>query len=198
MAAWVLAASVAGCASPSPPGPGDAGVSGLVASSAPRFAASGPDAAEYGAGAGYPLGDRSTFFTIPFLVGSHSRLDEVFNAVLRDYARLGLLLAHDGNWRGRQIVPAAWIKDATSRHPDQDYLWPGIATPFFGYGYQIWIFPGEQRRLAFLGVRGQSILVDPQSRLVMVQTSVRKRPSNDPVAALTRALWEAVVAALGS
>ena len=29
------------------------------------------------------------------------------NAVLRDYARLGLLLAHDGDWRGRQIIPAA-------------------------------------------------------------------------------------------
>ena len=41
------------------------------------------------------------------------------NAVLRDYARLGLLLAHDGNWRGRQIIPAAWIQDATSRHPEQ-------------------------------------------------------------------------------
>ena len=38
------------------------------------------------------------------------------NAVLRDYARLGLLLAHDGNWRGRQIIPAAWVRDATSRH----------------------------------------------------------------------------------
>ena len=31
------------------------------------------------------------------------------NAVLRDYARLGLLLAYDGNWRGRQIIPAAWF-----------------------------------------------------------------------------------------
>jgi CubicO group peptidase (beta-lactamase class C family) len=119
------------------------------------------------------------------------------NAVLRDYARLGLLLAHDGNWRGRQIIPAAWIKDATSRHPDQKHLWPGIATPLLGYGYQTWIWPGEPRRFAFLGVRGQSILVDPQSRLVMVQTSVRKRPSNDPTAALTRALWETVAATLG-
>jgi CubicO group peptidase (beta-lactamase class C family) len=27
------------------------------------------------------------------------------NAVLCDYARLALLLAHDGNWRGRQIIP---------------------------------------------------------------------------------------------
>jgi CubicO group peptidase (beta-lactamase class C family) len=119
------------------------------------------------------------------------------NAVLRDYARLGLLLAHDGIWRGRQVIPAAWIKDATSRHQEQRHLWPGVATPFLGYGYQTWIWPAEQRRFALLGVRGQSILVDPQSRLVMVQTSVRKRPSNDPTAAETRALWEAVVATLG-
>ena len=41
------------------------------------------------------------------------------NAVLRDYARLGLLLAHDGNWRGRQIIPAAWIEEATRVHPGQ-------------------------------------------------------------------------------
>ena len=41
------------------------------------------------------------------------------NAVLRDYARLGLLLAHDGNWRGRQLIPAAWIRDATTVRADQ-------------------------------------------------------------------------------
>src|SRR6266850_4031082 len=41
------------------------------------------------------------------------------NAVLRDYARLGLLLANDGNWRGRQIIPAAWVQDATSVRADQ-------------------------------------------------------------------------------
>ena len=28
-----------------------------------------------------------------------------FNAVLRDWARLGLMLAHDGMWGGRSIVP---------------------------------------------------------------------------------------------
>ena len=33
-----------------------------------------------------------------------------FNAVLRDYARLALLMAHDGNWRGRQVIPAAWVR----------------------------------------------------------------------------------------
>ena len=114
-----------------------------------------------------------------------------FNAVLRDYARLGLLLAHDGNWRGRQVVPAAWIRDATSVRADQPHLRPRTATPFFGYGYQTWIFPEERRMFAFLGVRGQAIYVDPSSRLVLATTAVRKLP-RDPGVAETVALWRAV------
>ena len=74
------------------------------------------------------------------------------NAVLRDYARLGLLLAHDGNWRGRQIIPAAWIKEATIVRPGQPQ--PGTG----GYGYQVWILAGERRMFALRGVRGQAIL----------------------------------------
>ena len=118
------------------------------------------------------------------------------NAVLRDYARLGLLLAHDGNWHGRQIIPAAWVQDATTVRADQPHLRPLTATPFFGYGYQTWIFPGDRRMFAFLGVRGQAIYVDPASRLVLVTTAVRKLP-RDPGAAETVALWRAVVRDLG-
>jgi len=118
------------------------------------------------------------------------------NAVLRDYARLGLLLAHDGNWRGRQIIPAAWIEDATRVAPDQAHLRPGIATGFFGYGYQVWIFPGERRMFAFLGIRGQAIFVDPASRLVMVHTAVRKQ-AVDPGGREATALWRGIVRELG-
>jgi CubicO group peptidase (beta-lactamase class C family) len=119
-----------------------------------------------------------------------------FNAVLRDYARLGLLLAHDGNWRGRQIIPAAWVQEATTVRADQPHLRPLTATPFFGYGYQTWIFPGDRRMFAFLGVRGQAIYVDPASRLVLATTAVRKLP-RDPGVAETGALWRAVVRDLG-
>src|SRR5882724_6610300 len=118
------------------------------------------------------------------------------NAVLRDYARLGLLLAHDGNWRGRQIIPAAWIEDATRVAPDQAHLQPGVATGFFGYGYQVWIFPGERRMFAFLGIRGQAIFVDPASRLVMVHTAVRKQ-AVDPGGREAIALWRSIVRELG-
>jgi CubicO group peptidase (beta-lactamase class C family) len=124
------------------------------------------------------------------------------NAVLRDYARLGLLLAHDGNWRGRQVIPAAWVMDATTTRADQPHLWPGVATPFFGYGYQTWIvptwiLPGERRMFMFWGVRGQRIYVDPQSKLVMVNTAAHKQSVDLAALRETDALWTALVSQLG-
>ena len=113
------------------------------------------------------------------------------NAVLRDYARLGLLLAHDGNWRGRQLIPAAWIEDATRVHPGQPQ--PGTG----GYGYQVWILAGERRMFALRGVRGQAIYVDPASRLVMVHTAVQ-RQARDPGIREANALWRSLVRELGS
>ena len=39
------------------------------------------------------------------------------NAVLRDWARLELMLAHDGTWQGRRIVSAEWVRASTSVEP---------------------------------------------------------------------------------
>jgi CubicO group peptidase (beta-lactamase class C family) len=120
-----------------------------------------------------------------------------FNATLRDYARLGRLLAYDGAWEGRQLIPRQWLLDATTVDPGNAYLAPGAATPYFGYGYQVWILPGEQRSFALIGIRGQMILVDPASKLVMVHTAVRQKPSDRASSADLIALWLGVVAQLG-
>jgi CubicO group peptidase (beta-lactamase class C family) len=66
----------------------------------------------------------------------------------------------------------------------------------FGYGYQTWIFPGERRMFALIGVHGQAIYVDPASRLVMVHMAVRER-ADDPNEE-TIALWRSVVDVLGA
>jgi hypothetical protein len=95
-----------------------------------------------------------------------------FSAVLRDYARLGRLLAHDGAWEGRQIIPAQYMIDATTTRPSDAYLAPGKAMPNFGYGYFFWLLPGARRQFALLGANGQRICVDPTSKLVLVQTAV--------------------------
>jgi CubicO group peptidase (beta-lactamase class C family) len=95
-----------------------------------------------------------------------------FNAVLRDYARLGRLLAHDGLWEGKQIIPAQYVIDATTMRPTDAYLAPGKATPALGYGYLVWLLPGARREFALVGAKGQRICVDPASKLIMVQTAV--------------------------
>jgi CubicO group peptidase (beta-lactamase class C family) len=119
-----------------------------------------------------------------------------FNAVLRDYARLGRLLAHDGAWDGRQLIPRQWLIDATTLRPGDAYLAPGAATPYYGYGFQLWLLPGTQRQFALLGIRGQAIFVDPAAKLVMVHTAVRRKPV-DPGNAEAVALWSGVVQQLG-
>jgi CubicO group peptidase (beta-lactamase class C family) len=119
------------------------------------------------------------------------------NAVLRDYARLGLLLAHDGNWQGRQLIPASWVVDATTVRADQPHLCPGTADPIFGYGYQTWILPGARRMFMLWGARGQRIFVDPQSKLVMVNTAVHKLPFDLGSVEEGRALWSGLIRQLG-
>jgi CubicO group peptidase (beta-lactamase class C family) len=100
-----------------------------------------------------------------------------FNAVLRDYARLGRLLAHDGTWEGQQIIPAQWMIDATTVRPSDAYLAPGRTSPTSnGYGYLLWLLPGNRRQFALIGAFGQYILVDPGSKLVMVQTALENKP----------------------
>ncbi len=110
-----------------------------------------------------------------------------FNAVLRDYARLGRLLAHDGAWEGRQIIPAPWMIEATTTRPSDRYLAPERTSPdSLGYGYLIWLLPGTRRQFALLGSYSQLVLVDPSSKLVMVQTALER---SDEV----WRLWSAVV-----
>ncbi len=117
-----------------------------------------------------------------------------FQATLRDWARIGLMLAHDGAWNGHQIVPRDWVIAASSvRRP---HLAPGTATRFFGYGYQTWIFPGPTRTFALQGVFGQTVYVDPANRLVMVHLAARAS-QRDSGGAQTTALWRGVRAALG-
>jgi CubicO group peptidase (beta-lactamase class C family) len=113
-----------------------------------------------------------------------------YNAVLRDWARLGLMLAHDGTWQGRSIVPRDWLLAATTIAPADGHL--RLPSPWAGYGYQTWLVEGPNRMFALRGYRGQLVIVDPQSKLVLVQTAVR--PGSDIVGDQELlALWHAAV-----
>jgi CubicO group peptidase (beta-lactamase class C family) len=127
-----------------------------------------------------------------------------FNATLRDYARLGIVLAHDGvrpdDPGAAPIVPREFLMDATDWKRVPEAFRPRKATSYFGYGYQFWLFPGARRRFAMVGVYGQSIYVDPGLKLVMVQTGANAtaEAGKTSLGADRDAFWRGVVAFYGA
>ena len=122
-----------------------------------------------------------------------------FNAILRDYGRLGILLANDGMAGGKQLIPKDYLLDATDWHRQPDAFKPRQATPYFGYGYQFWLFPGEARRFALLGVYGQTIFVDPELKLVLVLTAAAKNADvgKETLGRERDAFWRGIVESFG-
>lgn len=118
------------------------------------------------------------------------------HATLRDYGRLGMLLANGGKVGDRQLIPAAWLRQsttATSAHTQAH-----VASAYFGYGNHFWVFPGPRPRFALMGVRGQVIFVDPALRLVLVQTAVWTTAGDRAARAELLALWRGVVERYGA
>lgn len=123
-----------------------------------------------------------------------------FNATVRDYARLGLLLAQDGVREGQGIIPREFLLDATDAARQPAAFRPRVATPYMGYGYQTWLLPFKTRTFALQGIHGQNILVQPASGIVLVQTSVNEQPSGRQDARpyqLRDAFWRGVLQSLG-
>ncbi|SKB00156.1 CubicO group peptidase, beta-lactamase class C family [Prosthecobacter debontii] len=88
-------------------------------------------------------------------------------------AKFGQLYLQKGLWNGRQLLPAAWVEEATAFHIQQ----PGDASSgrpdwLQGYGYQFWRcqhghFRGD-------GAFGQFTIVLPEHDAVIVMTSENK------------------------
>ena len=116
------------------------------------------------------------------------------SARLRDWGRLGQLLLERGQRDGRPVLPADWVEAGTTVRSSDAHLRPRVATPYFGYGYQTWIFP-DGLGFALLGVRGQAVFVHPRLRLVMVQTAVWPASSDLALGRERDAFWRAVVRA---
>ena len=103
------------------------------------------------------------------------------NAVLRDWARLGLMLANRGQWQGKTVVPEDWLAaSAANALPTEP--------PLAKYGYQIW-YSEDTRRFSLRGLRGQYVLVDPDLKLVLVQTALS---GGQPEFGELLALWNAL------
>jgi CubicO group peptidase (beta-lactamase class C family) len=98
-----------------------------------------------------------------------------FELSTRDMARFGHLFLAQGCWGGREIVPAAWVKESTTPYSNTvgDFLPTGLG--FYGY---MWWVAAENRFLpnmslpngsfAAIGAGPQVILVIPSRGVVLV------------------------------
>ncbi|CAM1342785.1 serine hydrolase domain-containing protein [Tenacibaculum amylolyticum] len=91
-------------------------------------------------------------------------------ATARDWAKLGLLYLHDGNWNGDALFDKDWVKYATTPTPTSDG-W---------YGAQIWLNAGSRypdvpkNMYSFNGYQGQNVFVLPDQDLVVVRLGLTK------------------------
>ena len=88
-----------------------------------------------------------------------------FDMSARDMARFGLLYLRRGCWRGRQLIPAAWIDRSTTPYSD-------VGDERRGYGYMWWIgkaeaFGGHALYMA-RGGDGHALYVVPALDVVVV------------------------------
>jgi hypothetical protein len=90
-----------------------------------------------------------------------------FNAVARDYARLGLMMLRNGKAGSRQVIPQAWVKESTvpqAREPVQP------DNPVLAYHFQWWPLVSSDAYMA-IGLQGQTIYIDPAADTVIVKLS---------------------------
>lgn len=94
-----------------------------------------------------------------------------YHATTRDFARFGQLFMNDGVVRGRQVVPSAWVREATT--PQSSQVRPGALYPHsvYGYGYQWWIGDGDRGDFMAVGILGQYVYVSPRDHVVIAQNS---------------------------
>lgn len=103
---------------------------------------------------------------------------------LHDYARMGLFALSGG----KGVVPDGWFAQATTNQVPIPKDEGG-----FGYGYQWWTMPGG--RFAALGIFGQSIMVDPAKKLVVVMSGSWPTATGEKLSAARTGFWKKIEAA---
>ena len=94
------------------------------------------------------------------------------NLTTRDYARMGQMFLQNGEYNGRQIVPAAWV--AASTAPSAP-----TAEGEIGYGYQWWVPKGAiAGEFMARGIYGQYVYVN-RARGIVIATNAADRNFRD-------------------
>jgi CubicO group peptidase (beta-lactamase class C family) len=88
-----------------------------------------------------------------------------FNTNARDFARIGQLMLHGGQWKGNAIIDSAYFTQSVTACgiKDED------GQPCNYYGYQWWLRPAHPGVFYARGILGQYIIVIPSKKVVVVR-----------------------------
>jgi CubicO group peptidase (beta-lactamase class C family) len=93
-----------------------------------------------------------------------------FNTNARDFARFGQLMLDSGRWKGQEIIsPEYYLQSIKAcMIPDE------TGSPCNYYGYQWWIYPGQENIFYARGILGQYVIVIPSKKLVLVRLGKKR------------------------
>jgi CubicO group peptidase (beta-lactamase class C family) len=106
-------------------------------------------------------------------------------ASLRDLARFGELMRREGDWHGRQLLPAAVVADIR-RGSDPDKFAKAGYTLLPGYSYRSmwWVAHNELDAFEGRGIHGQRLYIAPGADMVVARFAshpIAASAANDPI-----------------
>ncbi|MER9883571.1 serine hydrolase [Mesorhizobium sp. M0118] len=98
------------------------------------------------------------------------------SATARDLARFGELMRREGEWNGKQLIPASFVADVQSGGgPSKGYE----GTQGYAYRSQWWVTHDELGALLGRGMHGQLLYVAPKADMVVARLASHPVPSSN-------------------
>jgi len=85
----------------------------------------------------------------------------------RDLARIGSVMANEGQWNGKQIVSKDWVQKSTTSYSNlkENHISYGI---YDGFGYQWWLNQ-ETNSIWSDGYGGRFLIIRPEENMVLTE-----------------------------
>jgi CubicO group peptidase (beta-lactamase class C family) len=107
------------------------------------------------------------------------------SASLRDLARFGELMRREGEWSGRQLIPAAVIDEVRRGDDPAKFAKAGYTLlPGYSYRNMWWVSHNELGAFEARGIHGQRLYVAPKAEMVVARFAshpVAASAANDPI-----------------
>jgi CubicO group peptidase (beta-lactamase class C family) len=125
-----------------------------------------------------PIGAESDAFWSLDKVNGDEKAFCCLYSTTRDFARIGKLLAHQGKFNNKQVIPFAYFNEMV-RNPK---MTTEEGVPNTRYGLHVWTYNSNGHPVYYCrGIKGQYIIAIPSEDLIIVRTGHQRAPDIEPL-----------------